>query len=151
MVEDKYAASRIDLPNGTILVPQQAISRLKNDDRIAAYLANGIAAVLEKQQLLDAVKKRLLTAGEIGGMNWLVPGFFAAEKKDDLVRAESEQRIRVSLALMHDAGYNLAEAPQAWWLLAAKRPTPRSEITMPDEAIYAFITIGSTWRNNPRQ
>ncbi|HEY3990611.1 MAG TPA: hypothetical protein VGM02_15020 [Acidobacteriaceae bacterium] len=52
---------------------------------------------------------------------------------------------------MHDAGYNLAEAPQTWWLLAAKKPTPRSEITMPDEAIYAYITIGSMWRNTARQ
>ncbi len=151
LVGKNYAANRIDLPNGTILVPQEAITRLKTDDQIAAYLADGMAAILEKQQLRDAREKRLLTAGEIGGMNWLVPGFFAAEKKDDLERAESEQRIRVSLALMHDAGYDLAEAPKTWWLLAAKKPMPLTDISIPNEAIYAYIILGSTWRRSAQQ
>ncbi len=146
LVEQKDAANRVDLPSGTILVPRQTVARLQNDDQIAAYLADGMAAILEKQRLRDAVKKRLLTAGEIGGVGWLAPSLFAADKKDDLERAESEQRVRVSLALMHDAGYNLAEAPKTWWLLAAKKPKPLTDIEIPNEAIYAYIVIGSTWR-----
>ena len=49
------------------------------------------------------------------------------------------------------AGYNLAEAPKTWWLLAAKKPKPLSEIPMPNESIYAYIMIGSTWRNTAQQ
>lgn len=146
LVEQKYAANRIDLPNGTILAPRDAVARLQNEDQIAAYLADGIAAILEKQQLRDAVEKHLLTAGEVGGIGWVAPSFWAAYKKQDLERTESEQRIRVSFALLHDAGYNLAEAPKTWWLLTAKKPTARNE-EMPDEAIYAYVFFGSTWRN----
>lgn len=151
LVEKKYASNRIDLPNGDILLPRETVARLQNDDQIAAYIAEGMAAILEKQQLRDTVEKRLLTAGEIGGIGWLAPSFLAGNKKEDLERAESEQRIRVSLALMHDAGYNLAEAPKTWWLLASKTPKPFSEIEMPDEAIYSYVILGSTWRNSVQQ
>jgi hypothetical protein len=151
LVEKKYASNRIDLPNGAILLPREIVAHLQNDDQIAAYVAEGMAAILEKQRLRDTVEKRLLTAGEIGGIGWLAPAFLAADKKDDLETAESEQRIRVSLALMHDAGYNLAEAPKTWWLLASKTPKPFNEIKMPDEAIYAYVVLGSTWRNRAWQ
>lgn len=146
LVEQKYAANRIDLPNGTILIPRDAVARLQNDDQLAAYIAAGVAAILEKQQLRDTVEKRLLTAGEIGGIGWIAPTFWAADRKQDLERSESEQRIRVSFALLHDAGYNLAEVPKAWCLLTAKKPRSRDE-EMPDEAIYAYVFFGSTWRN----
>ena len=151
LVDDKRASSRIDLPSGAILIPREIIARLQNDDQIAAYLAAGMAAILEKQQLRDAVEKRLLTAGEIGGLNWIAPAFVAANKKDDLETAESEQRMRVSLALMHDAGYNPAEAPKTSWMLAAKKPKPLTEIPIPDESIYTYVLLGSTWRNTAWQ
>ncbi|HEX6495546.1 MAG TPA: hypothetical protein VF018_08690, partial [Acidobacteriaceae bacterium] len=60
--------------------------------------------------------------------------------------AEMQQRIRVSLALVHDAGYNLAEAPKAWWLVESKEGKSLSETPIPDTAIYAYAVLGSTWR-----
>jgi hypothetical protein len=48
---------------------------------------------------------------------------------------------------MHDAGYDLAEAPKTWWLLATKKPKPFADIPIPDEPIYAYLVLGLVWRN----
>jgi Domain of unknown function (DUF5666) len=151
LVEKKEAASRIDLPSGTILVPRQIVARLQNDDQIAAYLAAGMAAILEKQRLLYARKKLALDAAAVGVLAVTPLGLPLVSEAQSIETAESEQRMRISLALLHDAGYNLIAVPETWWLLASKKPKRLIGTSMPDESIYAYVVIGSTWRHTSWQ
>ena len=157
LIDSKQLSSRMDLPGGAILISKQDLTRLRNDDQVAAYLAAGIAALLEKQQFRDAAKKRALLATQLGGGLAMIPvagfgvlspaSFIASDRRDDLEKAEMEQRIRVSLSLLHDAGYDVTEAPKAWWLLESKESKPLDDIPIPDSAIYAYAILGSTWRD----
>jgi hypothetical protein len=52
---------------------------------------------------------------------------------------------RVSLDFLHDAGYDLAQAPMAWWLLGPKSPKPIEEVTMPPRATALYFALGTTW------
>ena len=120
-------------------------------------LAAGMAVVLEKQQLRFQSELRALNAMQLAG--WVPVSslvsvaaidpilIVAGSTRDDILIAEMQQRIRVALVLVHDAGYDLTEAPKAWWLLAAKTPKQLSEVPIPDESIYAYAILGSTWRN----
>ncbi|MGH9562634.1 MAG: hypothetical protein ACRD3S_14375, partial [Terracidiphilus sp.] len=51
----------------------------------------------------------------------------------------------VALCLMHDAGYDIGEAPKAWWLLNSKNPRPISRISLPHRAAYLYRILGETW------
>ena len=153
LIEQGRALGAIWLPNGTILLPSEQAARMQNDDQIAAYLSIGVAGVLEKQQLRFERTKLLLNVAQAGAGNvpvleagFLAEGFFA-ETEENIETAESQQRIRVALTLMHDAGYDLKEAPKALWLLASKKPEPISNIPIPDEAIYAYAMLGAIWRD----
>jgi len=63
-----------------------------------------------------------------------------------LVAVQLEQSGRVSLDLLHDAGYDIRQAPIAHWLLAAKKTTPIEQIPMPPRAATLYMTLGTTWR-----
>jgi hypothetical protein len=52
----------------------------------------------------------------------------------------------VSLDFLHDAGYDIDQAPMAWWLLGSKSPKPIEQITMPPRATTLYMALGITWR-----
>jgi hypothetical protein len=60
-----------------------------------------------------------------------------------------QQRDRVSLTLLRDAGYDIDEAPMAWWLLAVdpKNTTLLGTTEVPDRVAYLYRILGETWRN----
>jgi hypothetical protein len=62
-------------------------------------------------------------------------------------RKEQHQSGRVSLGLLKNAGYDIDQAPVAWWLLASRKPRPVSEIAIPDRATYLYRTLGEVWHN----
>lgn len=146
----KYSGLVLCLPNGNILVPHQTVERLQNDDQVAAVIADAMACVIEKQTFRmhvgvransDEVAEAILTS-MIPGMPivGLTGGAVVAQK-------EIEQSARVSLNLMHEAGYDLTQAPVAWWLLASKEPKRVEEIPMPYRARYFYRILGTTWRD----
>ncbi len=144
----KYSGIVLCLPSGNILVPHQIVERLENDDQIAAVLADAMACVLEKQRLRmhmgvratsDEIAEALLVSA-IPGMP--IVGFTGAAV---MVQKDAEQSARVSLDLMHDAGYDLTQAPRAWWLLASKEPKPLTEIKRPPRTEYLYRTLGTVW------
>ena len=57
-----------------------------------------------------------------------------------------EQSARVSLGLLHDAKYDIYEAPIAWWILASRKPKDLADIAMPERARYLYQMLGTTWR-----
>lgn len=143
------------LDSGIILVPKQVVERMQNDAQLAAVLADNIACVLEKQEYRAQPAAKKLTAsqvaGDVGGI--FVPGLglatLAVNTKIGLtmLRHAEEQSGRVSLGLLQDAGYDIHEAPKAWWLLAPKNPKAMLDTTMPYRSAYLYGVIGTTWRD----
>ena len=61
-----------------------------------------------------------------------------------MLRHARQQSGRVSLYLLSDAGYDLHQAPVAWWLLASKKPKDPVDISIPSRAAYLYETIAAT-------
>lgn len=145
------------LPNGIILVPRQVVERVQNDSQLATVLADNIACALEKQSFIQIPSKRKMTgaqlAADAGGV--FVPflgdavGFANYKISQEILRHAQEQSGRISLFLLHDAGYDIHQAPLAWWLLAPKYPTPMIDTPLPERSAYLYQALGTTWRNLP--
>ena len=144
-----------NLPSGVIVIPHQVVERLENDSQLATVLADNIAWAIEKQTFRALPAKHKLTAvslaGTAGGL--VVPGLGLATGISTAVAAEhllheaQRQSGRISLCYLHDAGFDLNEAPKAWWLLASKKPKPLSQINLPFRAEILFTELGTTWRS----
>jgi hypothetical protein len=148
--DEKDDIDDLALPSGIVLVPRQVVERMQNDSQLAAFLADGIACILEKQELHADAKEDQLTGIEaiagtvvpVLGIATQIATSSAGGKLGDLRRNQSG---RVSLTLLHDAGYDLAQAPIAWWLLASKTPQEVTNILMPRRAEYLYQFMSQTW------
>ena len=140
-------------PSGIITIPRDVVDRVKNDDQLAAVLADYIAESIEKAALRSSSALRtkrigtavqdsgfvLLGVGEIAG------GAIVKHYANKALEQTFDQSGRVSLQLMHDAGYDITQAPIAWWLLASKKPEPIEKIKMPARAANLYMALGTTW------
>jgi hypothetical protein len=162
LIDAQNWKNALSLPSGIILVPFELVDRLQNDSQIATLLADNMAAVLEKQQYrIMPAEHELLGTGVIAtGAGLFVPGLgsvaaasgasavtFGAEKKieSDLLN----QSGRVSLGLLHDAGYDINQAPITWLILNKNSVTNLSVTTMPSRSANLYQSLASTWRNYP--
>lgn len=148
----------LTLPSGIILIPHQVVERLQNDSQLATVLADNIACALEKQSYRLAPATTSLAA-----VNWattaggfLVPGLGLAGGVATYASGKSiltdlrEQSGRVSLDLLHDAGYDIQQAPVAWWLLATKPSKDWTDTPIPPRSINLYQTIGLLWKDTSR-
>lgn len=155
VIDTKWFRDALTLPSGVILVPRQVVERMQNDSQLATVLADNIACALEKQTYRALPASRALTAEyystQVAGL--FVPGLGLAGIGAGVGGAEAirikaeEQSGRVSLELLRDAGYDIDQAPLAWWLLAAKKPGPLSEVQLPYRAAYLYRILGETWHS----
>ena len=147
LVDQKKWHDAVALPNGVILIPHQVVERLQNDSQLATVLADNIATVLEKQSLRAQPKRRAIAATSWAGL--VVPGLGIADyaMSKDILRHEMEESGRVSLFLLHDAGYDIFQAPLAWWLLAGSKDM--ASTPLPGRAKYIYRALGETWRETP--
>jgi hypothetical protein len=149
----------LTLPSGITLVPHQVIERMQNDSQLAEILADAIACALEKQSYRMRIADAAITAGNVASWAGVVvpvialPAALAGTGSGTgqlvVIRKEEHQSGRVSLGLLKDAGYDIDQAPLAWWLLASKKPRPVTKIAMPDRAIYLYRALGEVWNNQP--
>lgn len=142
--------------DGVILVSTEAADRLKSDDDLAAVLADGIACQLQLQQeKAMAANRALAGAYAVGtvasffipgaGLATLVGGGVAASKKNE---EWAEQRARIALSLMADAGYDPRQAPEAWRLLEPKHlPKDVSELKYPDYSGYQLGILNLQYKS----
>ncbi len=160
LVNESRWRQPLTLGSGIILVPFQLVERMQNDSQLAALLAFNVAMAME-QQAVDTQKSLtplLARAGiETAGLLCApigagvltydlvgVPGTLSAAKQ---VKNQDEERLRVSLFLLHDAGYDIHEAPHAWWLLNSKKKD-LAQIALPHRAAYLYQVLGTTWRSS---
>jgi hypothetical protein len=142
------------LPSGIILVPHELVERMENDSQLAEVLAYSIACVMEKQAYRMRIANRAIAAGNLAGwVGWIpvvglparVAGLGAWGGQTAVIRKEQHQNLRVSLELMRDAGYEVQQAPLAWWLLGSKKPKPIEHINMPELSAYLYRVLGEMW------
>jgi hypothetical protein len=155
VTDEEHAKRGRNLQNGVILVSAAALARMQTDSEIAALLADGIAATLEMNELgnhaagytrastilNDTAAAALIVVEPLSAI-WLAPGLIRGPYQ--LSHAQ-EQSGRESLGLLADAGYDLREAPLAWWLLASKDPQPVEKIPIPLRSINLYKEIGLSW------
>jgi hypothetical protein len=135
----------------------QVVARFKNDDQLAAVLADGVAFNLQRQAARIVEANRVLLGAEAAsltaaafiplvGLPDLIAGNLAASK----IQTEmEEQRGRVALELMATAGYDPWQAPEAWRLAAPKElSTDLSSLTYPDRSGYQFAILNHTYRKS---
>ena len=154
LVDLPKVRSPLTLPSGIVLVPAEVVDRLGDDSQLAAILANNIAEAIEKDTLrAQPVKNAAGVAAIAGyGAGLFVPGVSIAtdiaggSAVAHVLKLQRQQRARVSLCLLQDAGYDLRQAPVAWWLLASKEPRPIEKISMPEKAAYLYQVLGTTFR-----
>ncbi len=154
LVDQKKLRDGLALPSGIILMPYQVVLRLRNDTQLATVLADGIATAMEKEGLQELPAKERMKAVQIAGTagGFFVPGLgFAAgfvnhTVKNNMDRHAEAQSGRVSLSLLHDAGFDIAQAPVTWWLLASTKPKDLKDIKMPFRASALYGMLGTTWR-----
>lgn len=138
------------LLDGAILVSKQTIERLSSDDQLAAVVADGIACNLQRQaaRRLVAMRKEIAFAvadaffPEVGLAAMFVPGASTSNQNANM----GEERLRMALALMSDAGYDPWQAPEAWLLLAPKKlPANLASLKYPDSSCYQFEILNSQY------
>jgi hypothetical protein len=142
----------LTLPTGIILVPFQLIERLQNDSQIATLLADNIATALEKQTYRAQPGRKKMAVAEIasavGGLSTLGATSLITSSVANADKHNAEdQSGRVSLGLLHDAGYDIAQAPITWWLLAESSARDLSSISLPPRAANLYRSLGVTWHN----
>lgn len=153
VVDQKKWHDALTLPSGIVLIPHQVVERMQNDSQLATVLADNMATVLEKQMLRLQPAGRAMTATQLAGTagGLFIPGLglatsaanFAVSK--ELQRHLNEESGRVSLFLLHDAGYDIFQAPLAWWLLASSKGIANGR--PPQRAKYIYQILGETWRD----
>lgn len=143
-------------PSGIILIPHQVVERLQNDSQVAAVLAYNMAIALEKQEyrMQPAFTSMSVADFATGVGDAFVPGLSLASlamypKSKSMETDLFNQSGRVSLSLLHDAGYDLQQAPVAWWILAAKPGKNFTETNIPSRSLNLYRTIGLVWTNYP--
>jgi len=136
---------------GLILVSAKLAARFKNDDQLAAVLADGIAYSLQQQApiVLQMNRTNLEWATSMAAAN-LVPYAGLAVSSVytyEIEKALKEQRSRVALELMADAGYDPWQAPEAWRLAKPnKLPADTSTLKYPDRSGYQLSILNLMYK-----
>ncbi len=143
------------LQSGTIVLSKRVVGFLQNDDQIAAVLANGMAQILEWQYpYYDGVQ----LSGK-GQAQALAVGFFAPLPIAALapipydstinwntpLSPSGKEKARVALSLMHDAGFDIRQAPAAWQHIGAQYPKPSKSKALPQPSIYMIRILAKEY------
>ncbi len=152
VVDESKLKDALTLLNGIILVPYQVVEQLQNDDQLATVLADNMAGAIEKQDIRAIPMQQAMGTAEIAGdtAGIFVPGVGLAvlagksAEAARMLRLTEEQSGRVSLGLLHDAGFDIREAPKTWWRLGTGKGK-KLEGDMPRRAAYLYGVLAENW------
>jgi hypothetical protein len=108
---------------------------------LAAVLADAVAAEMQRQNVRLRFDLKLASAAEVASVVSLsVAGVTGATvAMHTLLRKIQEQRGRMSIVFMADAGFDPWQAPETWRRLApAQLPPNLSKVKYPPRSIYQF-------------
>jgi hypothetical protein len=126
-VADDKVWSAVACNAGLILVPRNVVERLKNDDQLAAVLADAVAFNLQRQLVTITMLDLAAFGTEVAAFTLFPTGYIGGEVVEGVMGHEKEARLqrevaRMALQLVADAGFDPWQAPEAWRLLASKDP-----------------------------
>jgi len=141
---------------GLILISEEVASRLRSDDQLAAVLADGIAANIEWQSARLVAEQWSITGAELGAdvagqfTGWaLLAGEGTGLAENVLAKHLMEQRGRMALAIMADAGYDPWAAPEAWRLLAPRKlPGNTGNLKYPSRSNYLLTILRLNYKKD---
>ena len=149
-VDDTRNRSEICYLDGLILIPKQVVERLENDDQLAAVLADGVAYNLQRQGARTVEDNRLYMGTQLAAdlASVVVPGLGLASLAGSsavahkIALAREQERDRISLSLLADAGYDPRQAPEAWRRLAPRRlPDQGKFLPYPERSGYQLSIL----------
>lgn len=126
VVDEKDTLQVVGSPDGVVIIPLQIVSTLQNDDQIAAVLSQGVAEAVEWLVPPAAVGNAGPTMLAVGMMPFVAPaagivlmsaGLYESKKGTYPSHLDPFKGARVGLSLMHDAGYDVRQAPVAEQIL----------------------------------
>ena len=141
-VDDNKLQGAVCLLDGAVLVSKQTVDRLKSDGELAAVIADGLGCNLQRQtaRTVAAMRKELSIDIAVDVALAFVPGggfVFNSGSASQEIAVMQEERLRIALELMDDAGYDPWLAPEAWRLVAPKKlPADLASLTYPDISCY---------------
>lgn len=145
-IDNNRLRGAICLLDGAILVSRETVERISSDDQLAAVIADGIACNLQRQtaRTIMNVRRDLGIEIALDVAEGFVPGIGLG--KLALMRNDydtmAEERLRIALALMQEAGYDPWQAPEAWRLLEHKKvPANLASLPYPDTSCYQFSIL----------
>ncbi|HZB89396.1 MAG TPA: DUF5666 domain-containing protein [Terracidiphilus sp.] len=161
VVDDPKLQFAFVCQQGLILVPALAVERLRDDDQLAALLADAIAFALQEQRAqmtssaawianAEALDIAMFAVNPIGGL--VSEGATALVLRAAQVQVrQQEERGRMDLALMADAGFDPWQAPEAWRLLDPKRlPSDPAKLKYPAISGYQLGILNLQYRPSAR-
>jgi hypothetical protein len=125
--------------DGLVLVPTPVVGRMQNDSELAAVLADAVAVNLQRQNVQIQADMKWIAAAEAAayaavGLAGVTGAAIAAHP---FLRKIEEQRGRIALSLMSDAGFDPWQAPEAWRMLAPMSfPKNPSKLKYPERSKY---------------
>ncbi len=154
-IDDEIRNDSSSVQDGLIVVSKRVVERLKNDSQLAAVLADGVAFAIERQGAkrnlelgLDSASLALAAASPVAALGFAQDGDLPNQQ---LARSLTEQRGRVALSLMADAGYDPWQAPEAWRLLAPKHvPSDTNSLKYPDFSGYQLGLLNLQYKKLAR-
>ncbi len=151
VVEEPTIRGELACSPGLVLVPRQVLERLGNDDQVAAVLADGIGFSVQASRAKLVAKFDWLTAAEIAGdAAWVVNPYAALLVSETVSRVANyeidiqlaQERGRLALSMMTNAGYDPWQAPEAWKLLGPKHPpTNSNSLKYPNLSEYQLMIL----------
>lgn len=146
VVEDPKLRYWVASPRGAlILFPKHLLDRFANNSQLAAVLGEAVAYVVQRQGTSNLMSQRKAVGDELGtlavyGLSPLVgsvldlAGALPDKKVVDML---TEQRGRLLLAMMSDAGYDPWQAPEAFRRISVKEmPNDITLVKYPDFSGY---------------
>lgn len=152
VVDELDIRSDLSCRDGLVLVPAAVVGRLHNDSQLAAVLADGVAANLQRQRARVAFGLGLLKAAEVASYIAISPAGIAGTKivGHDFQRKLEDERGRIALGLMADAGFDPWEAPEAWRLLApGQLPKDLAKLKYPARSDYLMEILWMQYKRSP--
>lgn len=131
---------------------------MQNDSQLASILADKVAMLLEQQpvpqpetngQVAEGMGMTAASFIPIAGLAVDAYGLGSGIHSSVQARAYLRQRERVSLSLLNDAGFDLLEAPKAWWLLSQKKPKDVAGTKPPARALSMYGLLRTIWISKP--
>ena len=140
---------------GLILFPKNLLVRFPNDSQLAAVLGEAVAYILQRQGMSNLMSQHKALGEELGSLAvyGLSPLAGAAldmagalpDKK--IVDRLTEQRGRLLLAMMADAGYDPWQAPEAFRIVTVKEmPNNITFVKYPDFSGYLLGVLSLQYR-----